>query len=83
LVIFRYSSPKLVFENKKKKIPMILTDYEIQPGQIIDAKDIAGNAAIAAKKYLAEACVVQQEQQRILKRQKEKNWSLYINQLES
>ena len=62
---------------------MILTDYEIQLNQIIDAKDIAGNAAIAAKQYLAEACAVQREQQMILKRQKEETWSLYINQLES
>jgi hypothetical protein len=47
----------------------------------LQANEIA-NAAKAAKKYLAEISVAQKEYQKNTKKQKERNWFLYINQLE-
>ena len=60
------------------------TNIQVKAQEIIEAKDIAVNAAEAAKKYLAEVCIIaQQKYQKITKKQKERNWFHYINQLEN
>ena len=62
---------------------MIETNTKIQVKATIEQKDIAVNAKDAAKKYLAEVCTSHLENQKIIREQKERKWSLYISQLEN
>ena len=55
------------------------TDIEIRVNHIIESIEIVVNA----EKRRAEICVSQKEYQRNSKKQKERKWVRYINQLET